>query len=124
MFKRIVLLLLALIIGTASVWSQTAATDLLDRFFKSHQIGVRMGVWSNMGDIPPRLMFDQNSNTTLASKIANSNFYFEEYFAYRISSLIMLEFSFGMSNRVSFTFTDTVTTTAGNPFSYPLLVQV
>lgn len=123
MFKRIVFLLFALIIGTTSGWSQTAETDLLDRFFKSHQLGARMGVWANMGDIPPSLLVDQNNNATLASKITNSNFYFEAYFAYRISPLIMMEMSFGMSNRGSVTLTESGTTNIGNLILYPLLVQ-
>ena len=122
MFKRIVFLLFALIIGTTSGWSQTGETNLLDRFFKSHQLGARMGVWANMGDIPPSLLVDQNNNATLASKITNSNFYFEAYFAYRISPLIMMELSFGLSNRGSVTLPVSGTPNIGNPILYPLLV--
>lgn len=123
MFKRIVFLLFASIICTASGWSQTGETDLLDRFFKSHQLGARIGVWANMGDIPPRLLVDQSSNATQASKITNSNFYFEGYFAYRISPLIMMELSFGISNRGSVTLTKSGTTNVGNLIIYPMLVQ-
>ncbi len=123
MSKRILLLLLALTICTNSIRGQTAETNLLDRFFKSHQLGVRMGVWANMGDIPPGLPFDQDSNFTLTSKITNSNFYFEGYFAYRISRLMMMELSFGMSNRGSFTLTESGTTNVGNLIIYPMLLQ-
>lgn len=94
---------LLLMIGTA-LQAQPSGAEKPQGFSQSHQAGIRLGVWSNLGDIPPT--GDSSGGARYAADIKDASFYFEGYFGYRISSSFMIEASLGIVNRGDVTVED------------------
>ncbi len=97
---------------------------LVERFSKSHQLGVRLGAWSNLGELPPGILTNPNNNAIMQTNLSNNNFYFEGLFGYRINEQLMLELSLGISNRGSVTLSQNNSTNVGNVIIYPILLQM
>jgi len=104
--------------------AQGAEDDVASHFSKSHQVGMRFGAWTNLGDLPPALLINQSNTATLETNIGKSNIYFEGFFGYRFNQHMMLELSLGISNRGSVTLTEFGTTNVGNVIIYPILLQL
>jgi len=97
---------------------------LVESFSKRHQLGARLGAWSNLGDLPPGILTNQNNNAILQTNLSHTNFYFEGFFGYRINEQLMLELSMGISNRGSVTLSQNNSTNVGNVVIYPILLQM
>ena len=115
---------LLLIILSLSATGQCDELGLVERFSKSHQLGARLGAWSNLGDLPPGILTNPNNNAILQTDLSNTNFYFEGFFGYRINEQLMLELSMGISNRGSVTLSQNNSTNVGNVIIYPVLLQM
>jgi outer membrane protein W len=98
-------------------------SGLIEKFSQSHQAGLRLGAWSNLGDLPPQFISYTNSSAILETKLSDANFYFEGFFGYRLNEQLMIELSLGISNRGSVTLTQLGTTNVGNVIIYPILLQ-
>ncbi len=68
-------------------------------FSRQHQVGVRLGMWSNNGATPPASSSDSVSGIIQTSDINSASFFLEGFFGYRFTRLLMGELSFGLSNR-------------------------
>jgi len=98
---------------------------LVEKFSKSNQLGLRLGAWSNLGELPPTLLPNYgNSSADLETKFSDANFYFESFFGYRLNEQLMLELSLGISNRGSVTLSQFGSTEVGSVIIYPILVQM
>ena len=100
------------------VQAEQADADKYLLFSEKHQAGIRLGVWANNGETPT------DSAGTFETSFKDANFYFEGYFAYRLFSQAMLEFSLGIVNRGSVTFREAGATNVGNVLVYPVLLQL
>ncbi|MGH8015551.1 MAG: hypothetical protein ACREBV_05125, partial [Candidatus Zixiibacteriota bacterium] len=99
--------------------------SLVEKFSHSHQLGARLGAWSNLGDLPPTTILNYaNSSARLETKLSDANFYFEGFFGYRFNEQLMLELSMGISNRGSVTLSQFGSTEVGNVIIYPILLQM
>jgi opacity protein-like surface antigen len=112
-------LLLSTVLVALVGWQSVSAdqTEPYQLFNKSHQAGIRLGVWANQGGRPPAeaQYFETNFN--------NANFYFEGYFGYRLLPIVMLELSLGIVNRGSVTFIENNASNVGHVLVHPLLLQ-
>ncbi|MBD3403106.1 outer membrane beta-barrel protein [candidate division GN15 bacterium] len=100
--KQIVMpVLLALVVwATAgSAVAQIGRDDDQATFTSQHQVGVRLGVWSNSGATPPDRLIDTTNSIEVTTDINSASFFLEGFFGYRFTSWLMGEFSFGLSNR-------------------------
>ena len=113
-----------LLVLSLPVTGQCDELGLVERFSKSHQFGLRLGAWSNLGDLPPGTLINPNNNAILQTDLSNTNFYFEGFFGYRINEQLMLELSLGISNRGSVTLSQNNSTNVGNVIIYPVLLQM
>jgi opacity protein-like surface antigen len=86
-----------LVLIAASLYAQEKPVPERTGFAWRHQAGVRLGVWSNMGDLPPQSELD--SSYQYSADIKDASFYFEGYFGFRISPRFMIEASLGIVNR-------------------------
>jgi len=102
--------------GTAQAEQADADKYLL--FSEKHQAGIRLGVWVNNGESPT------DSVGIFETNFKEACFYFEGYFAYRLFSQAMLEFSLGIVNRGSVTFREVGATNVGNVIVHPILLQL
>lgn len=93
-----------------------------DIFNHRHQIGGRIGVWSNTGDPIPTMYSGPSIN--VETKIKDASFYFEGFFAYRLFSQAMLELSIGIVNRGTVIIEEGGRTDIGNLMLYPILVHL
>lgn len=93
-----------------------------DSFSNRHQIGGRLGIWSNKGDPPPAAFSSPTFN--VETKINNASFYFEGLFAYRLMSQAMIELSVGIVNRGTVTIQEAGRTDIGNLMLYPILIHL
>ena len=100
------------------VQAKQADADKYLLFSEKHQAGIRLGVWANNGETPT------DSAGIFETSFKDANFYFEGYFAYRLFSQAMLEFSLGIVNRGSVTFQEAGATNVGNVLVYPVLLQL
>ncbi len=121
--KQLLSLFLSLVLFLP-VSGQCDELGLVENFSKSHQLGARLGAWSNLGDLPPGILNNPNNSTILRTNISNNNFYFEGFFGYRINEQLMLELSMGISNRGSVTLSQNSSTNVGNVIIYPVLLQM
>lgn len=96
----------------------TAQADDYQLFKQKHQAGIRLGVWANNGETPT------DSVGVFETSFKDANFYFEGYFAYRLFSQAMLEFSLGIVNRGSVTFREAGATNVGSVLVHPILLQL
>src|SRR5574341_1879746 len=121
---RSVLLSVLLFIFALVGVGQCDELDLVEKFSKSHQLGMRLGAWANLGGLPPDTLFNPSTNSIMATELTNSNFYFEGFFGYRLNEQLMLELSLGISNRGSVTLSQNGSTEVGNVIIYPVLLQM
>ena len=117
-------IILILMFFTFPIIAQCDDLGLVAKFSKSHQLGVRLGAWSNLGELPPGLLTDPNNSATLETNLSDNNFYFEGFFGYRLNEQLMLELSAGISNRGSVTLSQNNSTNVGNVVIYPMLLQM
>ena len=95
-----------------------------DLFLTQHQAGLRLGLWSNQGDLPPSAG-QLNQSGTFKTNIGGSSAYVEGFFGYRLSSHLVAELSLGTVNRGSVTLADSIgASDVGNLVIYPVLVQL
>lgn len=122
------LVLLLVLIGPAQAANDDTVTTEL--FLTQHQAGLRLGVWSNQGDLPPEageLTSGDAAITTGSFKtnINSASAYVEAFFGYRLAPWLVGELSLGTVNRGSVTLLDDSTGASdiGNLMIYPILVQ-
>ena len=99
---------------------------LRQAYFASHQAGVRLGGWSNLGTSPPA-RFDLPSGEYYLTDFNEGNFYLEGYFGYRLNPLLMLEFSLGMVNRgdvILVESPETLSSSVGTMQIYPIMAKL
>lgn len=117
-----ILVLLAVLL-TAATTPQAADPELTTRqsFRKAHQLGIRLGPWINLGETPvPRY---EDENESFKTNFHDASFYFEGYYAHRFTPALRGEFSLGILNRGSVTFTVDDRTNVGNVLLYAALLQ-
>lgn len=122
------LLIIGLAVMVASTVSVQAADDdtvATELFLTQHQAGLRLGVWSNQGDLPP-VDGQLNQTGTFKTNIGGSSAYVEGFFGYRLSTYLVAELSLGTVNRGSVTLVDDSTGASdiGNLMIYPILLQL
>lgn len=123
MIKRLALFSTLLFLFLFAHTVQCDEFGLVEKFSKSHQLGMRLGAWANLGALPPDTLYP-SSNSIMATKFSNANFYFEGFFGYRFNEQLMLELSLGISNRGSVTLSQNGSTEVGNVIIYPVLLQM
>ncbi len=95
---------LIVLFAVCMVQAQPSAAEKHGGFSRSHQAGIRLGVWNNMGDLPPKE--DSMGGARYAADIKDASFYFEGFFAYRVSPAFMIEGALGIVNRGDVTVED------------------
>lgn len=100
--------------------SSLGATDPGEDPNSRYQLGVRLGVWSNMGETPPTSAKD----SAFISDINDANFYVEGYLAYRLLPPAYVELSIGSVNRGEIILDDGEDRRIGNLIVTPLLLQL
>jgi hypothetical protein len=94
------------------------------RFMRSHQLGGRIGAWSNRGVLPPD-SFAFGSGGYYLTDISNRDFYLEGFFGYRFSRAFMLEFSLGLVSRGDvYLVEDDDNSSIGTVQIYPILAKL
>lgn len=89
-----------------------------------YTVGVRLGGWSNQGDLPLNLVYNpEDSNDFVITDIKNGSFYIEGFFGLIVQRNLELEFSLGMSNRGDVTITENGLSDFGQLMVYPILIQ-
>ncbi len=124
MKKIIILTLFSVLLLTSFSFAETEITLLKS---KKHQLGVRLGTWSNSGGTHPETAVDSSSNPptdSLILSIQDVNFFLEGYYAYNIFSNFYSEISFGMVNRGNIQFYQGSTIDFSNILIYTVLLQV
>ena len=125
MGKRVFALCIVLLVLAASVLAQGSATVERTGFAWKHQTGLRLGVWGNLGNLPPAS--DTVGTSKYEADIKNASFYVEVYFAYRFHQAIMAELSVGIVNRGDVTVQDSAGSYSdsyyGNLTVYPIQLR-
>jgi hypothetical protein len=88
---------------------------------RKYQVGGRLGVWGNRGDLPPATLED--SISLLRTDIADANIYLEGFGSYRIMPRGLLEFSIGFVNRGDVNLRVSGREYFGNLVLYPILLS-
>jgi len=122
MIRKSALLSILILLLSFPIVGQCDELGLVEKFSKSHQLGMRLGAWANLGGLPPDTL--NFTNARMATKLTNANFYFEGFFGYRLNEQLMLELSLGISNRGSVTLSQNNSTSVGNVIIYPILLQM
>lgn len=128
------LLIIGLAVMVASTVSVQAADDdtvATELFLTQHQAGLRLGVWSNRGDLPPATGELTSGDAAIATgsfktNINSASAYVEAFFGYRLAPWLVGELSLGTVNRGSVTLLDDSTGASdiGNLMIYPILLQL
>ncbi len=113
--------LFLVLIGLIFIGTTTFGSERHDNFLSKNQIGVRFGAWANQGDDIPDLLV--TPDIYFESKVNNTSFYFEGYYAHRILKQLLAEFSIGVANRGSVTIKELGITDFGNLMVYPILIS-
>ena len=127
MMRRFIVPVIAgfLVLSAGYAEAQVQVSDGVKKastFNERHQAGVRIGLWSNLGD---EAVVDSTVGAlSWKTDIGNSNFYFEAFAGYRINSLAMAEVSFGFVNRGSVTLFENPYSYVGNLLVYSILLQL
>jgi hypothetical protein len=114
-------LVFSLLVGGVTVQDVSAGVE--EPFERRHQLGVRLGVWSNRGDVPPAIFEDSANAVSIKTDIGSANVYFEGVGSYRLFSHGMLECSFGFVNRGDVTMVQQGREYIGSLVLYPVLVS-
>lgn len=120
LFVSLILLVLA---TGPSVFADDVDTTLTGIYQRSHQAGLRLGVWSNQGETPPPLVEDEENFIYYRTDFSEASFYLEAYFSLRWHKLIQTEVSFGVVSRGDVTYVDELLDEArhGTLVIYPIL---
>jgi opacity protein-like surface antigen len=122
----IVALFLVFSVSLAVQAQEETSPTSMDFFNSRHQVGVRLGVWGNLGDDPPNT--DASVSNPWETDFSSANFYIEGFVAYRFSRRLMGEFSLGLVNRGDATFVQffsgSTQTDVGNLLVYPILLRL
>ncbi len=124
MYKHLAIVVFMGVIAPA-VASQGAEPDsaAAERgFFNTHQVGIRLGGWANLGDMPPE-RDTADAEEIFETNFHDASFYFEGYYAHRFTRALMGEFSVGIVNRGSVTFRVEDRDNVGNVILYTVLLQ-
>lgn len=89
---------------------------------RNHQFGVRLGVWSNSGQLPRAS--DSVGSYWYFADVKDASFYAEVYFGMRIMRPLILELSAGMTNRGDVTVRNDFYDYYGNISLYPINVRL
>lgn len=116
--RRWALLLVCLGLTGATYAAEPGETSL-DSFKRSHQIGVRLGGWANLGDNPPV----RDTADLFETSFHDASFLFEGFYAHRFTPALMGEFSLGIVNRGSVSFRIGDRENVGNVLLYSVLLQ-
>jgi hypothetical protein len=108
------------IISTVAV--ADASLTKAEQFRKGHQAGLRLGVWSNTGDLP--ISLDTSGVVQYQTSIGNSSFYAEAYLGIRIMPEAMVEIAGGMVNRGEVTEQVAGNVYYGNISLYPVTLRL
>ncbi|HOD66891.1 MAG TPA: hypothetical protein PKM94_09390, partial [candidate division Zixibacteria bacterium] len=92
-------------------------------FLQSHQAGVRLGPWFNLGDMPPARGETSGGEEVFKTNFHDASFLFEGFYAHRLTPALMGELSLAILNRGSVTFTAGNQTNVGNVLVYAGLLQ-
>ncbi|MEW5993670.1 MAG: hypothetical protein AB1744_04650, partial [Candidatus Zixiibacteriota bacterium] len=103
-----------------SAVSQSVAAGSRSQFHQRHQAGIRLGVWANSGELPPK----QDSLGTFETNFSDASAYFEFFAGYRIASYLMAELSIGFTNRGQVSFIEAGGSNIGNVLVHPILVHL
>jgi hypothetical protein len=96
--------------------------DSTDLFLSQHQAGLRLGVWSNQGELPPA-EGRVNETGSFETNIGSSSAYVEGFFGYRLLPWLTGELSLGTVNRGSISIEDQGAQDIGHLMIYPILLQ-
>ena len=124
MKKLIALSLFCIFLLSSYSFAETEITLLSS---KKHQVGVRLGTWSNNGGTHPETAVDSSSippTDSLIMSIQDVNFFLEGYYAYNLLSNFYTEISLGMVNRGNIQFLHGNLQDFSNILIYPVLLQV
>ncbi len=114
------LLLAMMSVSTASAGDTTLTK--MERYRKSHQAGVRLGVWSNTGDLPVSL--DTSGSTRYRAFVNSTSFYAEVYLGIRLLPQGIVEIAAGLANRGDVTVESEGYVYYGNISLYPISVRL
>ena len=120
--RRLLALLILVVLLISQAELRAADTLLSHRatFNHKHQAGIRLGMWSNLGDTHPE--GGSYGTSSYRTSISDGSFYFEGFGAFRVLRPLMAEVSFGMVNRGSVTINEGSSTDIGNLMVYPIMV--
>ncbi len=115
-------LLAALVVWLVVGFAQRADAEDRPSYLGKRQVGIRLGVWSNRGETPPK-EGQVNEEGTFSTNIKESAFYFEGFYSYPLLPWTSAELSLGSVNRGSVTINEGTKSDIGNLIIYPVLVQ-
>ncbi len=115
------LLLAVLLLTGSSVWSQQQSEQPESVYLHSHQAGIRLGAWANLGDSPLDSL-QLTSTAYYLTDFSGGSFYFEGFLGYRISRLLVAELSVGIVNRGDVSLFD-LDSFYGSLLVYPILLK-
>jgi opacity protein-like surface antigen len=117
---------ISLLVAALFLTANTAAQDAAGPtpFNQRHQLGVRLGAWSNMGGTPQSEFVIDDGLTRVSTDITSASFYLEGFFAYRIHPLAVVEISGGVTNRGDVIQQSGAIQDVGSLNIYPILLQV
>jgi len=105
-----------------SVFADNTALTKTDQFRRSHQAGIRLGVWGNRGDLPTPL--DMSGEDQYRADIKNANFYAEAFLGIRVLPQAMVEIAAGLVNRGEVTVRSDGYDYYGNISLYPVNLRL
>ena len=113
------LLTLACAASAVAVEAVASKGEMLRR---SHQAGVRMGVWSNSGDMP--VASDSIGSYRYIADVKEASFYAEVYLGIRVMRPLILELAAGITTRGDVTVRNDLYDYYGNISLYPINVRL
>ena len=106
----------------ASPEPETKSTT--DKFSESHQAGVRLGGWGNLGDKPADTVFGEDQFNAIPD-LNSANFYLEGFLGIRVNPFVVIEGSLGIVSRGDVTayYPPTGDEFFGSLVVYPILLK-
>jgi len=116
----LILLLLAALVSPVSAVDLSGSKG--EALRRNHQVGVRLGVWSNSGQLPKAS--DSVGSYWYIADVKDASFYAEVYLGIRVMRQLMFELSAGMTNRGDVTVRNDLYDYYGNISLYPINVRL
>lgn len=113
---------LMIAIMLTSAYADTSVPTKADQFRRSHQAGIRLGVWSNTGDLPVPL--DTSGSVQYRASVNSASFYAEAYLGIRIFPQAIVEIAAGIVNRGEVTVRSNGYDYYGNISLYPVNLRL